>query len=129
MDSEFHRIRRLPPYVFAEVNKRFPTLPFAIRAFDDPVGAKVGVKECVDHDLLTGYPVLTEKTGEFVAQFKSTIAVLPRSTVVLAGDIPLAARYESDKKIADGELTALIASDLWKKEDKKKGKKDEEKKA
>jgi curved DNA binding protein len=113
---------------FTEVNKRFPTLPFAIRAFEDPVGAKVGVKECVDHDLLTGYPVLTEKTGEFVAQFKATVAVLPRSTVVLSGDLPLASRFESEKSIVDAELKSLIDSDLWKKEDKKKGKKDEEKK-
>jgi hypothetical protein len=92
------------------------------------VGAKVGVKECVDHDLLTGYPVLTEKAGEFVVQFMSTIAVLPRSTVVLAGDLPLVSRFESEKSIADLELKALIDSDLWKKEDKKKRKKDEEKK-
>ena len=55
--------------------------------------------------------------------------MLPRSTVVLSGDLPLAARFNSDKTIADAELAALIASDLWKKEDKKKAaKKDEEKK-
>jgi len=69
------------------VNKRFPTLPFSIRAFEDAVGAKVGVKECIDHDLMTGYPVLTEKAGEFVAQFKTTVAVLPRSTAILAGEV------------------------------------------
>lgn len=37
---------------FAESNKRFPSLPFSIRAFEDTIGAKVGVKECVDHELL-----------------------------------------------------------------------------
>lgn len=107
-------------------------MPFAIRAFEDAVGAKVGVKECIDHDLMTGYPVLTEKAGELVAQFKTTIAVLPRSTAVLAGEhaIPVA-RFETEKKIADPELSALIAGDLWKKEDKKKpsaAKKEDEKK-
>lgn len=131
LDAQYNLKIKSSRAFFADVNKRFPTLPFAIRAFEDAVGAKVGVKECVEHDLITGYPVLTEKAGEFVAQFKCTIAVLPRSTVVLAGDIPLAARYESDKKIEDAELSKLIASDLWKKEDKKKAaaKKDEEKKA
>jgi len=128
LDAQYNLKIKSSRAFFAEVNKRFPTLPFAIRAFEDPVGAKVGVKECVEHNLLTGYPVLTEKTGEIVAQFKCTVAVLPRSTVVLAGDVPLAARFESEKKVADGELASLIASDLWKKEDKKKGKKDEEKK-
>jgi curved DNA binding protein len=135
LDAQYNLKIKSSRAFFAEVNKRFPTLPFAIRAFQDPVGAKVGVKECVEHDLISGYPVLTEKAGEVVAQFKCTIAILPRSTVVLAGDLPLAARYESDKKVGDAELATLIASDLWKKEDKKKAaasgpaKKDEEKKA
>jgi len=129
LDAQYNLKIKSSRAFFAEVNKRFPTLPFAIRAFEDPVGAKVGVKECLDHDLLTGYPVLTEKVGEFVAQFKGTVAVLPRSTVVLAGDIPLAARYETEKTLVDQDLVALIASDLWKKEDKKKvAKKDDEKK-
>jgi curved DNA binding protein len=128
LDAQYNLKLQKSRAFFTEVNKRFPTLPFAIRAFEDPVGAKVGVKECIDHDLLTGYPVLTEKPGELVAHFKTTIAVLPRSTVVLAGEIPLASRFESEKKIENAGLAALIASDLWKKEDKKKGKKEDEKK-
>lgn len=128
LDAQYNLKLQKSRAFFTEVNKRFPTLPFAIRAFEDPVGAKVGVKECLDHDLLTAYPVLTEKPGELVAHFKTTIAVLPRSTAVLAGEIPLASRFESEKKIENAELAALIASDLWKKEDKKKGKKEDEKK-
>jgi len=81
---------------------------------------------------MIGYPVLTEKAGELVAQFKTTIAVLPRSTAVLAGEVAIpVARFETEKKIADAELSALIAGDLWKKEDKKKpsaAKKEDEKK-
>jgi hypothetical protein len=62
-----------------------------------------------------------------VAQFKVTIAVLQKSTVVLAGDIALPLeRFETDKKIKDQELVALIEGDLWKKEDKKKAAKKEE---
>jgi len=52
---------------FSEVNKKFPTLPFSIRSFENTTAAKVGVKECIEHDLLTAYPVLVEKPGEFVA--------------------------------------------------------------
>ena len=70
---------------FVEVNKRFPTLPFSIRSCEDKIAAKVGVKECMEHDLLMPYPVLTEKPGEFVAQFKATVCVLPKSTAVIAG--------------------------------------------
>ena len=82
------------------MNKKYPTLPFSIRSFEDITAARVGVKECLAHDLLTSYPVLVEKAGEYVAQFKCTIAVLPRSTVILAGDIPIAKdRYQSEKAI------------------------------
>ena len=52
---------------FVEVNKRFPTLPFSIRSCEDKIAAKVGVKECFEHELIMPYPVLTEKPGEFVA--------------------------------------------------------------
>jgi len=72
---------------FAEANKRFPSLCFSLRAFEDQTGAKVGVRECVEHELLVPYPVLEEKNGEFVAHFKTTVAILPRSTAVLAGDL------------------------------------------
>lgn len=106
---------------FSEVNKRFPTLPFAIRAFEDSTMAKVGVIECTQHELLTSYPVLVEKPTEFVAQFKCTIAIQPRSTVVLAGNLPFNKdRFETDKKVADEGLVQVLAGDLWKKEEKKK---------
>jgi hypothetical protein len=32
-----------------------------MRAFEDEITAKLGVKECVEHDLLNPYPVLLEK--------------------------------------------------------------------
>ena len=60
---------------FSEMTKKYPTLPFSIRSFEDQIGAKVGVKECVSHDLLAPYPVLVEKAGEFTAHFKCTIAI------------------------------------------------------
>ena len=99
---------------FVEVNRRFPTLPFAIRACEDKVAAKVGVKECFEHDLIMPYHVLTEKPGDFVAQFKATVVVQPRSTQVLCGGTAIdVSKFTSDKSIADEELKALIARDLW----------------
>ena len=93
-------------------------MPFSIRAFEDTIAAKVGVKEASNHDMLTAYPIVEEKQGEIVAQFKSTVAILPKSTVILAGNMPL------DERITDQELLDLLASDLWKRQDKK-AKKDE----
>jgi hypothetical protein len=69
------------------------------------------------------YPVLSEKKGEFVAQFKATIAVQPKSTAILCGGRALAEGCSSDKKIDDAELAAFIAAPMWKKEEVKKEKK------
>lgn len=106
---------------FAEMGKRFPTLPFAIRSFNDTTAAKVGVKECLEHDLLAAYPVLTEKPGEIVAHFMSTVAVLPRSTVVLAGAIPFdESKFEAENALKTPEVMELVNKELWKKDNKKK---------
>jgi hypothetical protein len=115
---------------FAEINKKYPTLPFSISGFENTTAARVGVKECMTHDLITPYPVLVEKTGEYVAQFKCTVAVQQRSTVILAGDVSFTKeRYESEKSLQSKELQDLVAAPLWKKEDKKKpSKKAEEEK-
>ena len=47
------------------------------RAFDDEKKAKMGVTECARHELLSPYPVLYEKDGEFVAQIKCTVLLMP----------------------------------------------------
>jgi hypothetical protein len=62
------------------------------------------------------FPVLCEKEGQFVAHFKSTVAVLPRSTVVLAGALAPAA--EKLAAIKSEEVKALVTKDLWTKEKK-----------
>ena len=57
----------------------------------------------MEHDLLTEYPVLQDKPGEFVAQFKGTVAVLPTGVSVLVGLPPSIDEsvFKSDKKIED----------------------------
>ena len=39
------------------MNHRFPTLPFTLRALEDEKQARMGVVECLKHDLLHPYPV------------------------------------------------------------------------
>jgi methionine aminopeptidase len=62
---------------FNDVNKKFPTLPFTIRAFPDENAARLGIRECVIHELLIPYPVLNEKRDDFVAHVKTTVLLLP----------------------------------------------------
>jgi len=108
---------------FAEVQNKYPTLPFSIAGFADTTGAKVGVKECVEHNLLQEYVVLQEKSGEYVAQFKATVVVQPNATAVICGHLEQPdARYSSDKSVKNEDAKKLIESEIFKKvkEGKKK---------
>jgi len=67
MDQQYSLKSKSSRSFFSEVNKKYPTLPFSIRGFEDLTGAKVGIKECLNHDLIMAYPVLAEKPGEIVA--------------------------------------------------------------
>merc|ERR1719378_273183 len=94
----------------SEVSKRFPVLPFSLRAIEDEQVARVGVSEARRHELLEEYPVLKEKEGQQVAQFKFTVLLLPGGTKKITG-LPL------------GDLKKLLASSANpKKKKKNKGK-------
>jgi len=59
--------------------------------------------------LLHAYPVLAEKEGELVAQFKYTVMILKGGTVVVSG-LPLdLAKYKTENKITDEKIVALLA--------------------
>jgi methionine aminopeptidase len=69
---------------FNDVNKRFPTMPFTARSFEESA-AKLGLRECITHELLASYPVLVEKPGDQVAHVKFTVLLLPTGTVKITG--------------------------------------------
>ena len=108
---------------FSEVNQRFPTMPFTLRAGADEKAWRLGVTECVKHDLFIEYPVLYEKPDELVAQFKFTALLLPSGNTarITAGPLPAA---NTEKKVEDGKLLELLATEVGsKKKSKKKNKK------
>jgi len=107
---------------FAEVNEKYPTLAFSMRSFEDETNAKLGVNECIKHELLHPYPVLTEKAGEFVAHFKYTVLILKGTTLAITG-VPLdVAHYKSDKKLDDEAIVKLLTQSMDKESQKKKKK-------
>merc|ERR1719183_708995 len=95
-----------------EVNKRFPALPFSLRAIEDEQVARVGVSEAKRHELLEEYPVLREKDKETVAQFKFTVLLLPGGTKKITG-MPFG---EAEKQLASShsveneEMKKLLAT-------------------
>jgi curved DNA binding protein len=109
-------------YVFSEVNKRFATFPFSLRALDDEKKARMGVVECVKHNLFHPYPVLYEKQGDIVAHFKYTVLLLPQGTAKITG-LPVSVdEFETTNTVSDA-VKELLASSSKAKKKKNKNKK------
>lgn len=106
---------------FSEVNAKFPTMPFTLRAGEEKVW-RLGVTECVKHDLFIEYPVLFDKPDEFVAQYKFTVLLLPSGNAarITTGPAPSA---KSEFEVEDEGLKELLAQSTEKKKKTKKKKK------
>uniref|UniRef100_H9H0V5 Proliferation-associated protein 2G4 n=1 Tax=Meleagris gallopavo TaxID=9103 RepID=H9H0V5_MELGA len=108
---------------FSEVERRFDTMPFTLRAFEDEKKARMGVVECAKHELLQPFNVLYEKEGEFVAQFKFTVLLMPNGPMRITSGPFEPELYKSEFEVQDGELKALLQSSASRKTQKKKKKK------
>jgi len=68
----------------------------------------MGLTECLKNELLHPYPVMTEKKGEVVAQFKYTIAVRNEGPLIISG-VPLdLTKFESNLKIEDAGIVERL---------------------
>merc|ERR1719233_808490 len=95
---------------FSEMDKRFALMPFTLRAFEDEKKARMGVVECVKHGLCDPYPVIFEREGEVVAQFKFTVLLMPSGPLRITGGPAFEPElYSSDKKIEDQEILDLLS--------------------
>jgi len=97
---------------FSDAVKRFGNMPFSLRAFEDEKKAKMGVVECERHMLLKPYPVLYERDSETVAQFKSTVLLMPGGILKITGFAPDPEVYCTERKVTDEKLAALLNTSL-----------------
>jgi hypothetical protein len=76
-------------------------------AMDDEKTAKLGVIECVKHELLRPFPVVYERPGEYIAQFKFTVLLLPRTIqkITFAAATPF---VSSQYAIEDPKVKAIL---------------------
>merc|ERR1712003_464877 len=110
----------------SEVNRRFPALPFTLRAIEDEQVARVGISEARRHELLEEYPPFREKEGQCVAKFKFTLLLLPGGTKKITG-LPLPDKQvASSLSVQDEEMRKLLASSANPKKKKKSSKKAED---
>lgn len=72
-----------------EINKKYPTLPFSIRSLPDEKAVKMGVRECLTHQLLMAYPILQEKKDDVLGHVKLTVLLMPSGTIHITGLPPV----------------------------------------
>jgi len=117
--------------VFNEINSRFPTMPFTIRSLDDEKTSKLGIRECVMHDLLSSYGIVYERPGAHVVHLRFTLLLLPSGTLKITGinatpvteDNMTIFGAPADLTPIDAELAAIVSAP-----EKVKAKKDKKKK-
>ncbi|KAA8591064.1 hypothetical protein FQN60_002007 [Etheostoma spectabile] len=91
---------------FSEMERRFDTMPFTLRAFEDEGKARMGVVEC-----------------ETVAQFKFTVLLMANGPLRITNSLFEPELYKSEHEVEDAELKALLQSSASRKTQKKKKKK------
>eukprot|EP00475_Leptophrys_vorax_P036434 TRINITY_DN61570_c0_g1_i1.p1 TRINITY_DN61570_c0_g1~~TRINITY_DN61570_c0_g1_i1.p1 ORF type:complete len:391 (+),score=70.38 TRINITY_DN61570_c0_g1_i1:284-1456(+) len=117
--------------IFSEINQKFAIMPFTARALETKA-ARLGLVECVNHDLLQPYPVLHEKPGDIVAHIKFTVLLMPNGSdrITAAPALP-AVQPETDMQDAEvkGWLNLSYKSKKKAGGKKKKGAKEGEEEA
>jgi len=107
---------------FSQVSKNYGPMPFNLRNCEEEKKARMGVVECVKHQVLQPFHVLYEKDGSFVAQFKFTVLLMPNGPMKITG-LPFdEALYKSEKKLEDGEILTLLKQSTNPRANKKKKK-------
>jgi len=97
---------------FSEVRKRYSAFAFAIRSFEDELLARAGIQECIQKGIVNQYPVLTEKSGNYVAQFQWTVLISAKRIICLASHDMTEQELHSEGQIADEGLKKLVETPL-----------------
>ncbi|KAH7435867.1 hypothetical protein KP509_06G082300 [Ceratopteris richardii] len=125
VDKSYHLKMKTSRLIFSEINQKFSIMPFTARSFDEEKRARLGLVECVNHELLQPYPVLHEKPGDYVAHLKFTVLLMPNGSDKVTGH-PLQ-EVNLSKVVEDPDIKAWLALGTKAKKKgggkKKKGKK------
>ncbi|CAM8888928.1 unnamed protein product [Rhodiola kirilowii] len=123
VDKNYHLKMKASRFIFSEISQKFPLMPFTVRSLDEK-RARLGLLECVNHDLLQPYPVLHEKPGDFVAHIKFTVLLMPNGSDKITSHA--LQELQPTKTVDDPEIKAWLALSTKKKKGggkKKKAKK------
>jgi len=106
--------------LYSKVTTKFGSMPFNLRSLDDLARAKMGVVECVNHEILEPFQVLYEREGEYVAQFKFTVLLMPNGPLKITGADFDPEQCSTENKIENEEILSLLKTSTKRKAAKKK---------
>ncbi|KAI5584573.1 hypothetical protein BDE02_06G090500 [Populus trichocarpa] len=106
VDKNYHLKMKSSRFIFSEINQKFPIMPFTARALEEK-RARLGLLECVNHDLLQPYPVLHEKPGDYVAHIKFTVLLMPNGSDRITSHS--LQELQPSRTIDDPEIKAWLA--------------------
>ncbi|KAG8085267.1 hypothetical protein GUJ93_ZPchr0010g9999 [Zizania palustris] len=125
VDKNYHLKMKASRFIFSEISQKFPIMPFTARALEEK-RARLGLVECMNHELLQPYPVLHEKPGDLVAHIKFTVLLMPSGSQRITSH-PLLELQPTKSIEDDAEIKAWLALGTKTKKKgggkKKKGKK------
>ena len=75
--------------LLSQVTEAHSVMPFHLNYLEEPKKARMGVVECVNHEVLQSYPVYCEREGTLVAQFKFTVLMMPNGPLKITGKLAL----------------------------------------
>eukprot|EP00096_Caligus_rogercresseyi_P005489 TRINITY_DN2103_c0_g1_i1.p1 TRINITY_DN2103_c0_g1~~TRINITY_DN2103_c0_g1_i1.p1 ORF type:complete len:396 (-),score=124.61 TRINITY_DN2103_c0_g1_i1:282-1469(-) len=108
--------------LISAVKKTHGNMPFTLRSMENEIRAKLGVVECIDHNLMEPFQILYEKDNAIVTQFKFTVLLMPNGPMKITGLSFDPASCISDKKIEDLDIQKILKTSIKTKPAKKKKK-------
>ncbi|KAL8517228.1 hypothetical protein ACS0TY_015450 [Phlomoides rotata] len=106
VDKNYHLKMKASRFIFSEISQKFPIMPFSARALEEK-RARLGLVECVNHDLLQPYPVLHEKPGDLTAHIKFTVLLMPNGSDRVTSHT--LQEVQPTKTVDDPEIKAWLA--------------------
>ena len=107
--------------VMSEVHHKFPDFPFSIRHLKSKY-PRMGLNEAMKHGAIIQHPVLFEKSGEIVSQFKFYIMVKSNGPQLVGGLSTEPAGFPGHHKEVEEVYRNILITSLKKKKKKKKKK-------
>ncbi|CAL5200944.1 unnamed protein product [Lathyrus oleraceus] len=124
VDRSYNLKMKASRFIYSEISQNFPIMPFSARALEEK-RARLGLVECMNHELLQPYPVLHEKSGDYVAHIKFTVLLMPNGSDRITSHS--LQEIQPTKTVDDPEIKAWLALGVKTKKKgggkKKKGKK------